>query len=93
MYSSTRDQRKTRLIQNSLSYSMQNHLVERETLIRLGIKTGNNRILVYHRDAYVDIDAMNIKDLSGLYHIGKQTVKSLRNTVIKVMIENEILNE
>lgn len=69
------------------------NIIKKETLIRLGIKMGNKRIPVYHRDAWVDTDPIEIKDLSSLDHIGKLIVKSLRNTVRQLMNENLIINQ
>lgn len=69
------------------------NIIKKDTLVRLGIKLGTKRIPVYHRDVWVDTDPIDIKDLSSLDHIGKQIIKSLRNDVIQLQTENNILNE
>nr|CAD1821794.1 unnamed protein product [Ananas comosus var. bracteatus] len=69
------------------------NIIKKETLIRLGIKMGNKRIPVYHRDAWVDTDPIEIKDLSRIDHIGKLIVNSLSNTVRQLMNENLIINQ
>ena len=69
------------------------NIIKKETLVRLRIQLGTKRIPVYHRDVWVDTDPIDIKDLSCLDHIGKQIIKSLRNDVIQLQIENDILNE
>ena len=69
------------------------NIIKKDTLVRLGIKQGTKRIPVYHRDVWVDTDPIDIKDLSCLNHIGKQIIKSLRNVVIHLQTENQILNE
>ena len=47
----------------------------------------------HHRDAWVDTDPIDIKDLSNLDHISQKIVKLLRNDVIQLQTENNILNE
>lgn len=69
------------------------NIIKKETLIRLGIKMGNKRIPVYHRDAWVDTDPIEIKDLSRMDHIGKLIVNSLSNTVRQLMNENLIIKK
>ncbi|KAF3433475.1 hypothetical protein FNV43_RR24577 [Rhamnella rubrinervis] len=68
------------------------NIIKKETLIRLGIKMGNKRVPVYHRDAWVDTDPIDIKDLSCLDHIGKLIVKLPKNIVRQQMNENLIIN-
>lgn len=41
----------------------------------------------------MDTDPIDIKDLSCLDHIGKLIIKSLRNNLILLQTENNILNE
>lgn len=69
------------------------NIIKKDTLVSLGIKLGTKRIPVYHRDVWVDTEPIDIKDLSCLDHIGKQIIKSLRNDVIQLQKENQILNE
>lgn len=69
------------------------NIFKKDTLVRLGIKLGTKRIPLYHRDVWVDTDPIDIKDLSCLDHIGKQIIKSLRNNLIQLQTENNILNE
>lgn len=69
------------------------NIIKKETLVRLGIKLGSKRIPVYHRDAWVDTDPIDIKDLSNLDHIGQKIIQLLRNDVIQLQTENNILNE
>jgi len=69
------------------------NISKKDTLVRLGIKLGSKRIPVSHRDVWVDTDPIDIQDLSCLDHIGKQIIKSLRNDVIQLQTENNILNE
>lgn len=69
------------------------NIIKKDTFVRLGIKQGAKRIPVYHRDVWVDTDPIDIKDLSCLDHIGKKIIKSLRNDVIQLQTENNILNE
>jgi hypothetical protein len=64
------------------------NIIKKDTLVRLGIKLGVKRIPVYHRDVWIDTDPIDIKDLSGLDHIGKLIIKSLR-----LQTENQILSE
>jgi hypothetical protein len=64
-----------------------------ETKVRLGIKEGNKRIPVYDRDVWVDTKPIDINDLSCLDHIGKQIINYLRNNVILLQTDNNILNE
>lgn len=64
-----------------------------DTFVRLGIKQGSKRIPVYHGDIWEDTDPIDIKDLSGLDHIGKLIRKSLRNNIIQLQTENNILSE
>lgn len=69
------------------------NIFKKDSLVRIGVKMGEKRIPVYHRDAWVDTDPLDIKDLSCLDHIGKQIIKSLRNDVIQLQTENHILIE
>ena len=69
------------------------NIIKKDTLVRLGIMLGTKRIPVYHRDVWVDSDPIDIKDLSCLNHIGKQIIKSLRNDVIQLQTEKNILIE
>ena len=69
------------------------NIIKKDTLVRLGITLGTKRRPVYHREVWVDTDPIDIKDLSRLDHIGKQIIKSLRNDLIQLQTENNILNE
>lgn len=69
------------------------NIIKKDTIVKLGIKLGTKRIPVYHGDAWVDTDPIDIKDLSFLDHVGKEIIKSLRNYVIQLQIENRTLNE
>ncbi|XP_050233250.1 DNA polymerase-like [Mercurialis annua] len=69
------------------------NIIKKDTLVKLGIKLGAKRIPVYHRDVWVDTDPIDVKDLSCLDHIGKQIIKSLRNDVIQLQTEKNLLNE
>lgn len=69
------------------------NIIKKDTFVKLGIKLGNKRIPVYHGDLLVDTDPIDIKDLSGLDHIGKLIIKSLRNNIIQLQTENHILSE
>lgn len=69
------------------------NIIRKDTFINLGIKQGTKRIPVYLGDVWVDTDPMEIKDLSGLNHIGKRIIKSLGNALIQLQAENEILNQ
>lgn len=68
-------------------------IIKKDTLVRLGIKLGSKRIPVYHRDVWVDTDPIDVKDLSSLDNIGKRIIKKLRNDLILLETENNILNE
>lgn len=69
------------------------NIIKKDTFVRLGIKLGAKRIPVYHGDVWKDTDPIDIKDLSGLDHIGKLIIKSLRNNLIQLQTENNILSE
>ncbi|XP_075513627.1 uncharacterized protein LOC142548884 [Primulina tabacum] len=60
------------------------NIIKKDTIVKLGIKLGTKRIPVYHGDAWVDTDPIDIKDLSFLDHDGKEIIKSLRNYVIQL---------
>ena len=68
------------------------NIIKKDTLVRIGIKLGSKRIPVYHRDAWVDTEPIDIKDLSSLDHIGKKVIQLLRNDVIHLQNENLILH-
>lgn len=42
------------------------NIIKKDTLVGIGIKLGSKRIPVYHRDAWVDTEPIDIKDLSSL---------------------------
>lgn len=90
------DPSRTELVPVSANFRIDWHtlnIFKKETSVKLGIKQGTKRIPVYNRDVWVDTDPIDIKDLSCLDHIGKQIIKSLRNNVIQLQTENDILNE
>nr|QHB79550.1 DNA polymerase [Sesuvium portulacastrum] len=68
-------------------------VIKKEALVTLGIKQGSKRKPVFHGDVWMDTDPIEIQDLSNLNNIGKQIVKSLRNSLTKLFIQNKILNE
>lgn len=64
------------------------NITKKETLVSLGIKEGNKRVPVYHRDVWVDTDPIEVTDLSSLNNIGKVLIKSLRHEVLQLQTEN-----
>lgn len=91
------DPSRTKLVGVEANFRIDWHtlnIIKKDTLVRLGIKQGSKRIPVSHRDVpWVDTDPIDIKDLSSLDHIGIKIIKLLRNDVIQLQTENNILNE
>ena len=55
------------------------NIFKKKTLVRLGISMENKRKPVYHGDAWVDTDPIEIEDLSCLDHRAQQIVKKKTN--------------
>lgn len=75
------DPSRTKLVLVKANFRIDWHalkIIKKDTTVKLGTK----RIPVYHGDACVDTDPIDIKDLSILDHIGKEIIKSLKNYVI-----------
>lgn len=66
---------------------------KKDTLVKLGIKLGTKRIPVYHSDVWVDTDPIYINDLSSIDHIGKKIIQFLKNDLIQLQNEKNILSQ